>query len=270
MQKLSTTDIISFVKSEGIELIGVAPIKPLLTDDRYKKNVERICPNAKCVIVFGNTFPQSVLDACPENARPARYTLETLYSEGAEICVKISRFLEKNGYRGLIIPAYLPVEMSYETLGLKGDLNLKLVAAEAGLGSRGISDLLITPNYGPRVRLFGVITDADLQPTPKNEKTYCTNCKMCIEACPSGAISETGCNPRLCSPYSMKHGLPQILQFISELEKEPSKVKMFKKLRGMKMWNFWQALSQGSYYECFMCIQSCPVGKIKFGQANTS
>jgi len=219
---------------------------------------------------FGNTFPQSVLDACPENARPARYTLETLYSEGAEICVKISRFLEKNGYRGLIIPAYLPVEMSYETLGLKGDLNLKLVAAEAGLGSRGISDLLITPNYGPRVRLFGVITDADLQPTPKNEKTYCTNCKMCIEACPSGAISETGCNPRLCSPYSMKHGLLQILQFISELEKEPSKVKMFKKLRGMKMWNFWQALSQGSYYECFMCIQSCPVGKIKFGQANTS
>ncbi len=264
MQKLSTTDIIEFVKSEGIELVGVSPIEPLLTDKRYKKNVERICPNAKGVIVFGNTFPQSVLDACPENARPARYTLETLYSEGAEICVKISRFLEKNGYRGVIIPAYLPVEMSYQTFGLKGDLNLKLVAAEAGLGSRGRNDLLITPNYGPRVRLFGVITDADLNPTPKNYNDYCTDCKMCIEACPAGALSETGCNPRLCGPYSMKYGLPRILQFISELEKEESTKKIFKKLQGMEMWNFWQALSQGSYYECFMCIQSCPVGKIKF------
>jgi epoxyqueuosine reductase QueG len=266
MQKLSTADIIEFVKSEGVELIGVSPIEPLLTDNRYKKNVERICPNAKGVIVFGNTFPQSVLDACPENPRPARFSLAALYSEGAEICLKISRLLEKNGYRGVIIPAYLPVEMSYKTLGLKGDLNLKHAAAEAGLGSRGISDLLITPDYGPRVRLFGVVTDAELEHTPKNDTNYCTNCNICIKACPSGAISESGCDTQKCAPYSMKNGLPQILRFIYKLENEPSKEKIFKKLRGMEMWNFWQALSQGSFYECFMCIQSCPVGRIKFGK----
>jgi epoxyqueuosine reductase len=270
MQKLSTTDIISFVKSEGIKLIGVSPIRPLLTDSRYEKNIARICPNAKCVIVFGNVFPQSVLDACPENPRPARFSLAALYSEGAEICLKISRLLEKNGHRGLIIPAYLPVEMNYETLGLKGDLNLKHAAVEAGLGSRGISDLLITPNYGPRVRLFGVITDADLKPTPKDDKNYCTNCSICIKACPSGAISESGCNPKLCSPYAMKNGLPEILRFIKELENEPSKEKIFKKLRGLEIWNLWQALSQGSFYECFMCLQSCPVGKIKFRKAEHS
>ncbi len=266
MQALTTKDIISFVKSEGIELVGVAPIKPLLTDSRYEKNIARICPNAKCVIVFGNTFPQSILDACPENPRPARFTLNSLYSEGAEISIKISRLLEKNGYRGVIIPAYLPVEMSYKTLGLKGDLNLKHAAAEAGLGSRGISDLLITPKYGPRVRLFGVVTDVELEPTPKENENYCTNCNICIKACPAGAISESGCDTKLCAPYSMKHGLPRILQFIYKLENEPTKEKIFKKLRGMELWNFWQALSQGSFYECFMCIQSCPVGKIKFGK----
>lgn len=264
MQKISTTDIINLVKSEGIELIGISPIKPLLTDIRYENNINRICPKAKSVIVFGNIFPQSVLDTCPENPRPARYTLEALYSEGAEICLKISRFLEKNNYRGVIIPAYLPVDMNYETLGLKGELNLKHAAAEAGLGSRGRNDLLITPNYGPRVRLFGVITDADLEPTPKDNKNYCTNCNICIKSCPSGALSESGCNPRICSPYAMKWGLPRLLRFISELEKETSKKKLFKKLRGLEMWNFWQALSQGSYYECFICVQSCPVGKIKF------
>ncbi|MFX1456725.1 MAG: hypothetical protein ACFFDB_15235 [Promethearchaeota archaeon] len=266
MQNIATSDIISLLNSEGIEIVGVSPIKPLLTESRYEENVSRICPNAKYVIVFGNIFPQSILDACPDNARPARFALEALYSEGAEICLKVSRYLEKKGYRGVIIPNYLPVEMSYTTFGLKGDLNLKKAAAEAGLGSRGKSDLLITPNYGPRVRLFGIITDADLTPTPKDEKNYCTNCNICIKSCPSGALSESGCDPRLCGPYAMKWGLPGILQFISELENETSKEELFKKLRGLEVWNFWQALSTGAYYECFMCIQSCPVGKIKFNK----
>jgi epoxyqueuosine reductase QueG len=266
MQELTKEDIFTFLKSQGIEhdLIGIAPIKPLLTDKRYENNVERICPNANCVIVFGNVFPQSVLDACPGNARPARFTLHSLYSEGAEISIKVSRILEKYGYRGIIVPAYLPVEMSYETMGLKGDLNLKHAAYEAGLGSRGISDLLVTPNYGPRVRLFGIITDADLEITPKVEKNYCTNCNKCIDSCPSGAISEAGCNPKLCAPFAMRHGLPQFLRFFRELEKESSTENIIKRLRGIEVWNFWQALSQGSFYECFMCIQSCPVGRKKF------
>lgn len=270
MTKLTTTDIMNFLKSEGIELIGVSSIEPLLTDSRYEKIIESTCPNAKRVIVFGNTFPQSVLDACPDNPRPARFTLLALYSEGGAICLKVSRLLEKNGYRGVILPAYLPVEMNYETLGLKGDLNLKHAAVEAGLGNRGKSDLLITPEYGPRVRLFGVITDADLEPTPKDNKDYCTNCNACIRACPSGALSESGCNPKMCSPHAMKNGLPQIVRFLKDLENEPSKEKMFKKLRGVEFWNYWQALSHGSFYECFMCIQSCPVGKIKFNKVKDS
>ena len=231
MEKITTSDIISLLKAEGIELIGVAPIKPCLTDNKYEDNVKKICPNAKCVIVFANIFPQSILDACPENARPARFSLEALYSEGAEICLKVSRFLEKNGYRGVIVPAYLPVDMNYETLGLKGDLNLKKAAVEAGLGSRGKSDLLITPQYGPRVRLFGVITDAELQTTPKDDNNYCIECNRCIEACPSGALSESGCNPRICAPFAMKWGLPGMLQFMGDLTKDTSKAKVLKKLR---------------------------------------
>jgi len=266
MEELTTNSITNFLKNEGVELVGIAPIEPLLTDKRYKDNVERICPGAKRVIVMGNVFPQSALDACPDNARPARFTLHALYAEGEGYCLKIARLLEKNGYRATIIPAYLPVEMSYQTLGFKGDLNLKHAAAEAGLGSRGKSDLLITKDYGPRVRLFGVITDADLEPTPKDDIDYCTKCDICIKSCPSGALSESGCDQGTCSRFAMKNGLPSILAFLGGLEKlADSPKKLFKKLRGLEMWNYWQALSQGSFYECFMCIQSCPVGKKKFG-----
>jgi len=268
MEELTTTLVINFLKKEGVDLIGVAPIKPLLTDKRYEENIKRICPDAKCVIVMGNVFPQSILEACPENARPARYTLHALYAEGDIFCLKLARYLEKHGYRGVIIPAYLPVEMNYDTMGLKGDLHLRKAAVEAGLGSRGKSDLLITKEYGPRVRLFGVITDANLEPTPKDENNYCINCSKCIESCPSGALSESGCDPKKCARFAMKHGLPSILDFIKTLEAEGSLPNIFKKLRSLQVWDYWQALSQGSFYECFMCINSCPVGKIKFGSKN--
>ncbi|MHA1148187.1 MAG: 4Fe-4S binding protein [Promethearchaeota archaeon] len=264
MNKLNSESILEFLDNLGVELVGIAPIEPLLTDKRYKDNIKRICPNAKCVIVIGTVFPQAVLDACPENPRPARYTLHALYAEGETFCLKIARLLERHGNRAVIIPAYLPVEMSYETLGFKGDLNLKHAAVEAGLGSRGKSDLLITKNYGPRVRLFGVITDADLKLTPKSEEDFCTNCNICIKMCPSGALSEAGCDQKKCSQFAMKNGLPSILKFIGDLEQTKNLKKIFKKLRGLETWNYWQALSQGSFYECFMCIQSCPVGKKKF------
>jgi epoxyqueuosine reductase len=261
---MNSSDIINFLRNQDIELIGITPIKPLLTDERYIKIASTLCPNAKNVIVFATIFPQSVLDACPENSRSARFTLHNLYAEGGNISIKLSRFLERNGYRGVIIPAYLPVEMSYETFGLKGDLNLKHAAVEAGLGSRGINDLLITEKFGPRVRLFGVITDADLEPTPKDKKEICSKCNACIDSCPSGAISEAGCDPKLCSPYAMKNGLPSILNFFKELESEESIQKIMKKLRGLQFWEYWQALSQGSFYECFNCLKSCPIGKINF------
>ena len=76
---METRTIIEFLNNEGIELVGVAPIKTVLTDKRYEENVSRICQNDKCVIVFANTFPKSILDACLDNARPARFTLEELY-----------------------------------------------------------------------------------------------------------------------------------------------------------------------------------------------
>ena len=123
---------------------------------------------------------------------------------------------------------YLHLSQSHTTRKL---LNLKKAAFEAGLGSRGKSDLVVTPDYGPRVRLFGVITDADLEPTPKLEKEYCTECNICIKSCPSCALSESGCDPRKCAPFAMKWGLPGMLQFMGDLTKDTSKAKVIKKLR---------------------------------------
>ena len=63
-----------------------------------------------------------------------------------------------------------------------------MVGCAAGLGELGLSKLLLTPQFGPRQRVFCVLTDAELDPDPLLEDSICDECGECVRACPSGAI----------------------------------------------------------------------------------
>ena len=66
-------------------------------------------------------------------------------------------------------------------------------ALDAGLGELGRMGLLITEEYGPRVRLATVTTDLTLPQSPRKKfgvEKYCENCSLCIKACEGGAIPE--------------------------------------------------------------------------------
>lgn len=67
------------------------------------------------------------------------------------------------------------------------------MAIDAGLGELGRLGLLITPKYGPRVRLAKVITDMPLvpdQPISFGVTEFCEICGRCAEDCPGDAIPE--------------------------------------------------------------------------------
>jgi len=58
-------------------------------------------------------------------------------------------------------------------------------AVAAGLGELGLNNMLICPEYGIRVRLGSVITDAPLEPDPLDKVgETCTQCEACVKACP--------------------------------------------------------------------------------------
>lgn len=68
-------------------------------------------------------------------------------------------------------------------------------AIEAGLGEGGRNGILITPKYGPRVRLAKVITDLPMakdQPIRFGVREFCQVCKKCADLCPTQAISYQG------------------------------------------------------------------------------
>lgn len=46
------------------------------------------------------------------------------------------------------------------------------------------------PEFGPRVRLAFIFTDAELEPDPIMEPHLCDKCKICVAKCSSGAIAK--------------------------------------------------------------------------------
>ena len=81
----------------------------------------------------------------------------------------------------------------------KGGIFLKDAAVLAGLGAIGANNLLITPEYGSRIRLMALCLDAKLEPTGPIDFSPCDSCDMpCRAACPQKAFTQGSYSRDLC------------------------------------------------------------------------
>ncbi|MBU2601246.1 MAG: epoxyqueuosine reductase [Actinobacteria bacterium] len=72
----------------------------------------------------------------------------------------------------------------------KGGIFLKDAAVLAGLGCIGRNNILVTPAYGPRVRLRCLVVDIELESTGPVDFDPCLDCDMpCRAACPQSAMA---------------------------------------------------------------------------------
>jgi len=71
----------------------------------------------------------------------------------------------------------------------KGGVFLKDAAVLAGLGCIGKNNMLVTPAYGPRIRLRALFIEADISPTGPIAFDPCSDCKVyCRKVCPENAM----------------------------------------------------------------------------------
>ncbi len=68
-------------------------------------------------------------------------------------------------------------------------------AARSGVGFYGKNTMLITRTHGSWVVLGTLVTDVEIEPTPALELD-CGSCRLCIDACPTGALDEPACSTR--------------------------------------------------------------------------
>jgi epoxyqueuosine reductase len=83
-------------------------------------------------------------------------------------------------------------ELGYNAMPSGNDTALSIpLAIDAGLGELGRNGLLITNEYGPRVRLCKVFTDLPLvhdKPIDIGVQSFCETCEKCSQKCPGQAI----------------------------------------------------------------------------------
>ena len=116
------------------------------------------------------------------------------------------------GYRAIPIPASQITDWARQ----RGQVSHKHAAAQAGIGWIGRSNLLVTPEFGGRVRLVTVLTDLPLVPDKPLERN-CGDCMECAKACPAGAIGPTreefdhrGCLEKL-KEFKNKYSIGQLV-----------------------------------------------------------
>jgi len=90
-------------------------------------------------------------------------------------------------------------------------------AARAGVGFYGKNTMLITQRHGSWVVLGTLVTEVVVEPTPRLALD-CGSCRLCIDACPTGALDEPGTlDATRCLSYWTQAPAPIPADFRSEL-----------------------------------------------------
>ncbi len=189
-----------------------------------KENAD--CEGLPNCIVVGTEMPGKVIQTMPSalGGVAAGYG----YSKDGLTLMSIAQFIRNMGYKAVA--------------SLNDTAQCVPYAIQAGLGEYGRHGLVITKEYGPRLRFGKIFTDMPLahdQPVRFGVKEFCDICRKCAEACP---------------PQAIPHGAPDGAQH------NQSNFVGVKKwnVDGEKCFKFWA--NQGT--ECGICIRVCPYNKL--------
>lgn len=225
-------------------------------------SLDRMLPGCRSVVC--TMFPHSATALASSDICLKQYDTNFSYSEVARISHQLARYLEAEGYQAVAVPAGIPLDMSDDKMGLVGAVDWRKAAGESGLASRGKSGLAVNRRFGPRVRLGGLITTAELMPDEKLDFSPCDNCQLCIESCPAGALLGEGqIDKKRCREHTLSYGLGAFAQLLVDVATAKDKSSAKEVVRTYRTRELWQALETGNYYYCWTCVTSCPVGTVR-------
>lgn len=177
------------------------------------------------IVIIGEPMDQELTATVPSalsgSATGMGYTHDTI------VLLTIAQYIRNLGYRAV-------ASMNDSALAIP-------LAVQAGLGEVGRHSLLITEEYGPRLRLGKIFTDMPLvvdEPKRFGVKEFCDICQRCSTACPPKAIPS---EQPLRKAHSISN-LKGVLKWTTNAE---------------KCFRFWA----GQNSDCSICIRICPYNR---------
>ena len=246
-------DDVGFVESD----------RPEIADQ--KAEIESVFPNTKTLISF-------VCRMNRENIRTPARSISNLEfhhttDETNEVARRIVSSLEKVGI-GAINGGAAGFPMEADRWGSKmWVISHKPVAVAAGLGQMGIHRNVIHPKFGNFILLGTVLVDAKVTES-SHPILYnpCLECKLCVAACPTGAISSDGqFNFSACYTHNYREFMGGFSDWVENIADSKNARDYRKKVSGAETVSMWQSLSFGANYKAAYCMAVCPAGEDVIG-----
>ncbi len=234
-------------KLYGADLVGIAPF-----EERWLYNTEVYLPmdvNGQPIKEHVNPFRKVEFDFEPKSVIVLAYEMdyEAYKTQPSAIGAAATSIGYSKMMESTVRLAFMLRRLGYNTVHAGNAVGISVpLAIQAGLGEASRMGLLVTEEYGPRVRLAKVYTDLDIakdRPKTFGVKAFCEICQKCADACPGKAISKT---PKTTDP-----------------ENKPLNACNGKGIdkwynNHQKCMSFWGE----NWGECGVCISVCPYNKI--------
>jgi reductive dehalogenase len=204
-------------------------------DQPKETETEFVLPESvQYAIVIINVQPRALTQIAPSSIASVASTNQG-YAQGGLTAVALAQAIRSLGY--VAIPCMNSTAMSVP------------LAIDAGLGELGRLGYLITPEWGPHVRIDKVLTNLPLKPDKPisfGVTEYCTECGICAVECPSGAISPDKVRSFAPPPSAEPCGNPGALKWYID---------------GKKCSRWWSE----SGAPCSNCMHVCPYTQATLG-----
>ncbi len=227
MEELKTT-IYKKAQDLGAAIVKTADVEswekePIQDKSFWPRN---IWPWSKRVIVLAIPLFLPMVNSTPSMLYQELYNTSNRIMD--DMAYNLANYITMLGYRAMFFPRDCYADIKALLKNPAAAFSHVVAAYYAGVGTFGDSHNLLTKEFGPRVRLVSVITDAPIEADGKLSEELCIHCGKCLRSCPSGCFKENGgglydYDKRACTEYHVK-------------------------------------LSDENHFPCGICANVCPVG----------
>jgi len=232
----------------GADDVGFVELdRPALAEERA--HIQRAFPHTRSVISI-------VMRMNRDNVRsPARSIANSEFhhtgDEVNDVARRITAALERAGIRALNPPMGFPMEADrwgYERMWVVAH---KPIAVAAGLGRMGIHRNVIHPRFGNFILLGTILVGAEIS-AYSQELDYnpCLECKLCVAACPVGAIGADGAfNFSACYTHNYREFMGGFTDWVETIADSKNKLDYRRRIKDAESVSMWQSLAFGANYK---------------------
>jgi epoxyqueuosine reductase QueG len=264
---MDSAEVKKLARQLGADLVGVASAATLNAfppDPLCPQTPDRILPSCRSVVVIVQRIPAGAFRT--KNNALVQYMDMLVLRRMDYVAYGIAEALEDAGHASLVLAAQ-ETDWSMKNASY-GRLSTRHLGVEAGLGTLGLEVNILTPEFGPRLYLTGILTELELEPDPRITEQVCIgeSCSRCLYSCPGDAVGHFDIDKRDCARHAQEFGFATALRLFGEMVKlrgrDDTRKRLAAAVTSREFMGFWQGLLRvvGSFGDCPRCLEVCPVG----------